>query len=785
MIRKFSFFTLTLFATFVSTTLQAADSDIVQIGVFNVDASPPVGSPLAYDPVKKIQIPLSCRGIVITGKGKPIVLCAVDWIGIGSGGQDFFKDTIARAINTDPLRVAVHTLHQHDAPRCNFSAEKLLKEEGISGAGFNPDHARSVAISAAAAVKEAMANLQPVTHMGTGIGIIEKVASNRRIIGPDGKCLPMRGSSCKNKDLIAYPVGTIDPEVKMITFWNGDKAITALTYYATHPQSYYRTGLANPDFPGMARNAREKDTGIPHIHFNGAGGNIAAGKWNNGDHKNRQILADRVALGMKKAWENTNKVPLPASAIGWEVEPVLLPVAKHVVEEDLMKVLKNKVEVPSKRYFAAKNIMWLRRCQQGKTIPVGCLTLGDVRILHLPGELFVEYQLKAQKLRPDLFVAMAAYGDYAPGYIGTAVAYPQGGYETSPGASKVSPEVESVLMNAIKKLLKIEKRAGQTIQMTEPVAIAADPKIHYGFPRVIRAKDGRLLLFYRVGKSHASDASTIIQQTSHDEGATWSDQRVIYRDPDGFSAHNPVASVSQEGQVILFVSSYDWKTPAKLPMYWSHSDDHGETWVPFEKFDTDPSRNTYYMTDILNTEEGMFGMSAGFGKDAMTEAHNLFWFSKDGRDWEMRSVHTRPDEERGDEVDLFQTGPGKISVILRDRRHQSTYLNHSDDGGRTWSDFKDIGNQVGILQRPFITRLSSKSLLLSGRDKLTRREVVYVSRDNGNTFGEKFVIDRYSADGGYTSAVKLSDKKALLVYYGDTPTTRGKPDIKQVTLSLR
>jgi hypothetical protein len=49
---------------------------------------------------------------------------------------------------------------------------------------------------------------------------------------------------------------------------------------------------------------------------------------------------------------------------------------------------------------------------------------------------------------------MAAYGDYGPGYIGTAEAYPQGGYETSPHASLVAPEVEAVLMGAIKRLLR-------------------------------------------------------------------------------------------------------------------------------------------------------------------------------------------------------------------------------------------------------------------------------------------------------------------------------------------
>lgn len=71
----------------------------------------------------------------------------------------------------------------------------------------------------------------------------------------------------------------------------------------------------------------------------------------------------------------------------------------------------------------------------------------------MPGELFVEYQLAAQKLRPDLFIGMAAYGDYAPGYIGTKISYSQGGYESSPKASKVAPEVEEVLMSAVKKLL--------------------------------------------------------------------------------------------------------------------------------------------------------------------------------------------------------------------------------------------------------------------------------------------------------------------------------------------
>ena len=56
-------------------------------------------------------------------------------------------------------------------------------------------------------------------------------------------------------------------------------------------------------------------------------------------------------------------------------------------------------------------------------------------------------------MRPDLHVMMAAYGQYGPGYIGTAAAYPEGGYETGLNVSSVAPEVESVLMGAMRKLL--------------------------------------------------------------------------------------------------------------------------------------------------------------------------------------------------------------------------------------------------------------------------------------------------------------------------------------------
>ena len=45
-----------------------AQADPLKVGVFDVDASPPIGSPMAYDPTKEVTTPLRCRGIVLLGE---------------------------------------------------------------------------------------------------------------------------------------------------------------------------------------------------------------------------------------------------------------------------------------------------------------------------------------------------------------------------------------------------------------------------------------------------------------------------------------------------------------------------------------------------------------------------------------------------------------------------------------------------------------------------------------------------------------------------------------------
>jgi hypothetical protein len=101
---------------------EASNRDSLRISVFQVDATPPLGTPVAYALARKIEDPLTARGVVLQGIGKPIVLCAVDWISISNGGHDAWRKSLAEAAGTSIDRVAVHVLHQHDGVRCDFTA---------------------------------------------------------------------------------------------------------------------------------------------------------------------------------------------------------------------------------------------------------------------------------------------------------------------------------------------------------------------------------------------------------------------------------------------------------------------------------------------------------------------------------------------------------------------------------------------------------------------------------------------------------------------------------------
>jgi hypothetical protein len=160
---------------------------------------------------------------------------------------------------------------------------------------------------------------------------------------------------------------------------------------------------------------------------------------------------------MKEAWEKTEKTPLILSDFDWNNTKVRLPLAEHLVEEELIAQLSDSQSDSTTKLVAADHLAWLRRTNEGHRVNVSSIRLGHVWLLNIPGEAFIEYQLAAQEMKPGDHVCTAAYEEYGPGYICTEIAYSQGGYESSERASLVSPAVEQVLLSAITEVLNYEK----------------------------------------------------------------------------------------------------------------------------------------------------------------------------------------------------------------------------------------------------------------------------------------------------------------------------------------
>ena len=433
----------------------APNQPTLKIATFRFDVTPPTGHPLCggwITPVKSVSDNLEAIGYVILGLDKPVVVCAVDWTGILNSAHVAWRTALAQAAGTTPDRVAVQCVHQHDAPFVCIDAEKLVAKQNDALIIVQMDFFNACLNKATQAIKESIPRARPLTHIAQGESKVEKVASNRRVaIGPNGKITKMRGSACKDPELIALPEGLIDPMLKTVAFYAGEKKVMACHYYATHPMSHYGQGNVSSDFVGLARKQRQKeDPDCTHIYFTGASGNISAGKYNNGSPEARVELTQRIYEGIIASEKNLK--PEPITGISWKTHELLASVNPLFTKESETTLLENKKNLPANRIRPAMRLAWMDRVKAKTPIILSALHINKTSLLHLPAESFLEYQLRAQKLQPGRFVATAAYGDGGPWYIPVKEAYPQGGYEVS--VANCAEDVDAQMTEGMQKILE-------------------------------------------------------------------------------------------------------------------------------------------------------------------------------------------------------------------------------------------------------------------------------------------------------------------------------------------
>jgi len=430
----------------------------LHLATFQTDVTPPVGHPLCggwIEPVRGVDDPLKALGVILLGMGQPVVLCVVDWCATRNDAYQTWRAALAKATHTTPERVAVQCVHQHNAPFADSGAERIIQKVEQPPTSLDLRFFQRCVDQAAAAAQACLARTTPWTHVGIGQARIREVASNRRILGPDGRVRFTRTSATRDPKVRAEPEGLIDPLLRTLSFWDGTTPLVAMHYYATHPMSYYGDGRVSADFCGLARQKMQEDhPKVFQMYFTGCAGNVTAGKYNDGSRENRAVLRDRMYDGMAQAWKGTQRHAVKEFA--WRVEPVLLPprTEESFTEKISRRDLENVKQTRARRANAAFQLAWLERIK--RPIDITALDFGPAQIVHLPGEPFIEYQLRAQEMKKNSFVCVAGYGDDGCGYVPTADAFLQGGYE--PTVALAGPRSDEILTRAIGRVLNVQRK---------------------------------------------------------------------------------------------------------------------------------------------------------------------------------------------------------------------------------------------------------------------------------------------------------------------------------------
>lgn len=440
----------------LSLEARGVESPRFQLSAFSADVTPPLGHPLLAGlapPVASIDDPLFAKGLVLSGGDRPFVLVSVDWLEIRNDAFDRWRVVLAEAAGTTPERVMVTSIHQHDAPLADLDAQRILEERNLPVAIIDLDFHEQAVQDVASALRAGLAKARPVSHIGMGKAEAQELASNRRYLGADGKPRFDRGSATSDQYAKDQPEETIDPWLRTLSFWDGDQPLAAISAYATHPQSYYRTGRVSADFPGLARRRRQADDPSVHqIYVSGASGNVTVGKYNDGNPLNRPLLADRLYQAMRSAWDATERTPLVQ--VNFRSSPLCLEPRESpgFALADLESRLAPEADAKA-QCLAAMGLSWRRRADAGCALDIPLIDFGPAQLLLLPAESYVEFQLLAQRQRPDSFVMVAGYGECAPGYFPIERAWQEADANLNDWCW-IAPGAEAAMTEAIRSVLK-------------------------------------------------------------------------------------------------------------------------------------------------------------------------------------------------------------------------------------------------------------------------------------------------------------------------------------------
>ncbi|MGH2346203.1 MAG: neutral/alkaline non-lysosomal ceramidase N-terminal domain-containing protein, partial [Chloroflexota bacterium] len=273
------------------------------------------------------------------------------------------------------------------------------------------------------AVAEAAAQLEPVRlRWGTARSA---VAVNRREMRADGRIV-----------LGHNPSGPVDPLVRVACLdrLESDPPLALLVNYACHPVTLgERSRVVSADYVGHTRTVVEHATGSCMLFLQGACGDINPRFGPGADNGSVQTLGLDLAGAVLAAYAAASLLPTKRG----------LAAASRTVELPLMEdtsIIPDLISEDERRELCRGIDQWepwvgeLSTDAEGRTvapIDMQVLRVGDLALVTVPAEPFVEIGLALQEARLGRPTMVAGYTNGCVGYTPMPAAYRLGGYEVA------------------------------------------------------------------------------------------------------------------------------------------------------------------------------------------------------------------------------------------------------------------------------------------------------------------------------------------------------------------
>ena len=465
------------------------NKECLRVGTALVDITPSAGTHLSgsgcgeHRPAQSVLDPLFAKAIVFESGGQRMCIVTLDVTIVTGDYTNKIRSSISEKTGVALEAIMVHATQTHSAPSIgyfmldpDFPLETTPDSEYLRGAeNAYADFATEAAVLAAV---EAWGNLQPV-RIGLGRGILGDIAFNRRGVLRNGAITMPKPRGRENQPFgireLCYLEGPIDPEVGVFCVQDMDmKPLAFLLHYTCHPVNVfgqsetYRT--VSSDWPGAWAQEIQRiyGKGIVPLVINGCCGNV--NPWHpfdpdfRPDHRRMGHELAKMSERIVCSMTFTN-----AAMLDWRLENVALPYRDIPLarQKEVKEILKKNPHPPrgetgevDPHWFRAASTRSVELCREREPdflYEIQVFRVGDLAIVGLPGEPFVEGQLeiKTNSESPYLFVAHLT--THYVGYLPTRDAYVRGGHEANKDITywaKLAPGSLEIVVERARGFLK-------------------------------------------------------------------------------------------------------------------------------------------------------------------------------------------------------------------------------------------------------------------------------------------------------------------------------------------